>query len=837
MINNKFKIILFTIGLISLLYTILNYEKDDKLTKYLNKTTKSNLALFNSTYAAYEKEANLIYKLFINQDKVIDIYKDLQNATDIEKDILRETLYLLMKNNYATLAEFNVRQLHFHLSNNDSFLRMHKPQKYGDNLTDIRETVAYVNMNHKSINGFEEGRIYNGFRYVFPITGENGNHLGSVENSYNSKIFTEELANRFNMNSTLLVSEKIINKKVFQNEKLNYLSSPYQGFYYDKEVSDANDSKVISQETINKSLESINMGKPISIYDETVDKVTTYIPIKNPITNKVIASLIIKSDHPYIKNKLLNFYMSFLSLSLLVILIIFFIYREAKNHKIKRDLLRKKNAQMKEEVEKTKQALSKSFNVFSKNVIASDSDTQGAITYVSEALCRTSGFSKEELIGQQHSILLHVDNKDTLIEEILDDLKVNTTWAGEIKNTIKGGGFYWTRTAVFPKYDDNNQLVGYSSIWHDITSEKVKDEFMANMSHELRTPLNAIIGFSSILEKKQTEPRNKELSQTIHKSAQSLLGLINNILDLAKIDDSHFTLDTYDFDAYKELSSFSEQFEGLTHKKILNYTVNLDDSLKGVFYGDWDRISQIILNLLSNAIKFTPKDGLIEVSGDYKNDCFTLSVADNGIGMNKEVQDKIFKPFSQADGSTTRKYGGTGLGLSITQNLVELMGGRIELESQEGVGSTFKINLPLERLRDEGTDVEPELSEEDKEDSLEGHILIVEDNKTNQMLVKMLITDFGLTCDVANDGLEAIAIYDPLKHQLVLMDENMPNLNGLEAMKVIREKYKKETTPIIALTANTMKGDRERFLSLGMDEYLPKPIDEDELHKTLKSFL
>ena len=342
MINNKFKIILFTIGLISLLYTILNYEKDDKLTKYLNKTTKSNLALFNSTYAAYEKEANLIYKLFINQDKVIDIYKDLQNATDIEKDILRETLYLLMKNNYATLAEFNVRQLHFHLSNNDSFLRMHKPQKYGDNLTDIRETVAYVNMNHKSINGFEEGRIYNGFRYVFPITGENGNHLGSVENSYNSKIFTEELANRFNMNSTLLVSEKIINKKVFQNEKLNYLSSPYQGFYYDKEVSDANDSKVISQETINKSLESINMGKPISIYDETIDKVTTYIPIKNPITNKVIASLIIKSDHPYIKNKLLNFYMSFLSLSLLVILIIFFIYREAKNHKIKRDLLRKK---------------------------------------------------------------------------------------------------------------------------------------------------------------------------------------------------------------------------------------------------------------------------------------------------------------------------------------------------------------------------------------------------------------------------------------------------------------------------------------------------------------
>ena len=481
--------------------------------------------------------------------------------------------------------------------------------------------------------------------------------------------------------------------------------------------------------------------------------------------------------------------------------------------------------------------IEKYLDIIDINVIYSTTDLNGTITYASQAFCDISSYTKEELIGNTHRLIRHPEMPSTIYKELWETIKAGKVWEGEIKNKGKDGGFYWVKTIVAPEYDAEKNIVAYSSIRHDVTSQKAKDDFMANMSHELRTPLNAIIGFSSILNKKQTDAEHQELSNIINKSATSLLGLINDILDLAKIKNSHFSIDPYEFNLYNEFLEFSHQFEGLCHAKVLNYDVKINDTLKGTFFADWKRISQIILNLISNAIKFTPDDGTINVGGDYEDGLFIISISDNGIGMNKETQDKVFEPFTQADGSTTRKYGGTGLGLSITQDLVTLMNGKIKLESSEGVGTTFKVTLPLEKLHQELEDSQNQLSEENTEDNLSGHILIVEDNKTNQMLVKMLIEDFGLTCDIANDGLEAVAIYQPQKHQVVLMDENMPNMNGIEAMLSIKEKYKEKTTPIIALTANAMQGDRERFLNLGMDGYVSKPIKEKQLYEALKEFL
>ena len=836
---------LLLIVLVSLLYIALNYEKDDKITKYLHETTKSYSAFYQSTYTQHKEQAMLIYKLLIQQDDIISIYKALENANEAQKDRLRDKLYTLINENYKKLEVFNVRQLHFHLSNNDSFLRMHRPEKYGDNLTSVRQTIAYVNKNHKEIDGFEEGRVYNGFRFVFPIRDKNAKHLGSVENSYSANNFTKHLMDRYNVSSDFLVSKEVVDSKVFKSEKSNYINSPYEGFYCDKQVHAerqkyslaSQNEKKISENVVNKALEHIRMGKSISIYDKSTTQVITYLPITNPITKKVVASLVIKTQHKYIQNKLYNFYTAFGVISLLIFLMMFTVYREVKNSLARSNTLIAKNEEMKEEVIKAKKTLSKSLQVFSTNVIASDSDTKGIITYASDALCEISGYTKDELIGQPHSILRHPDTNNKLFQEMWDALKEEKSWKGNMKNAKKDGSFYWVSNKIVPRHDENHKLIGYSSIRHDITSAKAKEEFMANMSHELRTPLNAIIGFSSILEKKQLDLGDKKLSSTINKSALSLLKLINDILDLAKIEDSNFKIELYQFNAYNEFTEFSEQFEGLTHKKFLHYDVKVDNDLKGTFYGDWNRISQVILNIVSNAIKFTPQGGLIKVSGDYKDGFFILSIADNGIGMNQEVQDKIFQAFAQADGTTTRKYGGTGLGLSITQNLVGLMNGSIQVQSEEGKGTTFTVTIPLIKLQDK-EDIQIDIvEEEDKENTLDGHVLIVEDNKTNQMLVKMLVEDFGLTCDIANDGVDAVAMYDPQKHLLVLMDENMPNLNGLGAMKAIKEKYKEETTPIIALTANTMAGDKERFLSEGMDGYISKPIDEDTLYKVLKKFL
>lgn len=369
-------------------------------------------------------------------------------------------------------------------------------------------------------------------------------------------------------------------------------------------------------------------------------------------------------------------------------------------------------------------------------------------------------------------------------------------------------------------------------------ASKVKEQFMANMSHELRTPLNAIIGFSTILEKKIDDKKNKNFAKQIHKSGHSLLHLINDILDLSKIQNSNFTIEPYKFNAHKELEQLSTQFESLIIQKNITFINNIGDELKDLFLGDWHRINQIIINLISNAIKFTPKNGEIECKTNYQGNSLILKIIDNGIGMNKEVQEKIFTPFTQADGTITRKYGGTGLGLSITQSLVELMSGNIALTSKEGEGTTFIVSIPLEKVFQKQNDnVIQKVIKRENRSSLQGHILIVEDNKTNLMLIETLIKDFGLTCDIANDGVEAVNIYNPNQHSIVLMDENMPKMSGLEAMKILHEKYKERCTTIIALTANSMQGDREKFLEAGMDAYLTKPINDNLLYQKLKFFL
>jgi CheY-like chemotaxis protein len=237
---------------------------------------------------------------------------------------------------------------------------------------------------------------------------------------------------------------------------------------------------------------------------------------------------------------------------------------------------------------------------------------------------------------------------------------------------------------------------------------------------------------------------------------------------------------------------------------------------------------------MSNAIKFTPRGKNIIVSASYKNNKLSVIVADEGIGLSKDVQKKIFEPFKQADNSTTRKYGGTGLGLSIVLNLVEQMNGEIKIDSIEGKGSKFEIVLFIEKVNY----MQSKLKELDKiiKNKLNGHILVAEDNKTNQMLIGILLEELGLSYETVDDGIQAVEKFDNDKFDVVLMDENMPNLNGTEAMKEIRKLHGNKV-PIIALTANAMSGDKEKFLAAGMDGYISKPIDDDKLYNMLKSFL
>lgn len=491
-----------------------------------------------------------------------------------------------------------------------------------------------------------------------------------------------------------------------------------------------------------------------------------------------------------------------------------------------------------------------------------------------------------------------------------------------------------------------------------IRAEKVKSTFLANMSHEIRTPLNAIIGFTKILKRSKNIPAHEaEYLKIIDSSAENLLEIINDILDLSKVENEAIEFEHIAFNPIEEFEVVVELFSAKAVEKDIDFIFLIDPRLPYKVIGDPLRIKQVLSNLISNAIKFTKHKGIVEIcikliENNINNGkcsiCF--SVKDNGIGIPKNQQKNIFKPFTQADSSTTRNYGGTGLGLSISSKIVELMNSKIELESSEGKGSEFSFTLDLDikvisggvkdylhnlcigiyytdkktlkhlsrlkkylklfatvKIIKDKKDIPSSLDclfvfglETDIDDidvhiiSVQTHldensivdenlnvitmpinttkifnalakslnnsllninvqskpsevmkkynatVLVAEDNIVNQQLMEALLGFRGIKYKMANDGKEAVELYKTQKFDAVFMDSSMPRLSGLEATKQIRE-YEKNNglkhIPIIALTANAIKGDKERFLLSGMDEYMSKPIDENVLDRILKKYL
>jgi len=369
-------------------------------------------------------------------------------------------------------------------------------------------------------------------------------------------------------------------------------------------------------------------------------------------------------------------------------------------------------------------------------------------------------------------------------------------------------------------------------------ASKAKSEFLANMSHEIRTPLNAILGFIDLLKEKESDGEKLKYINTIQSSSTTLLGIINDILDFSKIESGNLNVEKVDFNTHQELGTLADLFRAKASEKSVSLTFNIDKEIPKALKSDPLRLKQIIANMLSNAIKFTPRNGRIELLIKYtENQHLLVSVKDNGIGIAEDKQADIFKAFSQAESSTTRKYGGTGLGLAISAKLVSMLGGQLKLESQLEHGSRFYFEIPVEV----GVYKEPKKVKANEYDAIKGKkILLVEDNKANQMFMSLILKKFGLIFDMANDGIEAVTAYKKDFYDLVLMDENMPNLNGIEATKQILDFEKEQNmhhTPIVALTANALKGDRERFLEAGMDEYLTKPLDKEKLAIVLNNFL
>jgi signal transduction histidine kinase len=368
-----------------------------------------------------------------------------------------------------------------------------------------------------------------------------------------------------------------------------------------------------------------------------------------------------------------------------------------------------------------------------------------------------------------------------------------------------------------------------------------KNHFLANMSHEIRTPLNAINGFIRLLSEEEEDPEKKNYLKIILDSSDSLLLIISDILDLSKIESGKFRLEKANFSPKESLVNVGKLFQAKAQQQGITLEVFCDEAMPDTLYSDALRIKQIAFNLLSNAIKFTQKGGKADCSIAYHDGLLILKVKDNGIGIPEEEQEHIFEPFSQVDDSTSRLFGGTGLGLSISIKLAHMLGGTLEVESDEGEGSTFTLAVPAPQSTRSASSLEKHAKSHFHEASThKAHILIVEDNEANAMFVGIALKKVGMTYDVATNGLEAIAKFESEHYDLILMDENMPKLSGIGATKAILDHEKQREqhhTPIVALTANAISGDRERFLKAGMDGYLSKPIDPNVLITTICTFL
>ncbi|MFM2139240.1 MAG: hypothetical protein RJA57_1547 [Bacteroidota bacterium] len=487
-------------------------------------------------------------------------------------------------------------------------------------------------------------------------------------------------------------------------------------------------------------------------------------------------------------------------------------------------------------------------------------DMNGKILKANHLFCAATGYEESEIIGQNHKLFSSGVHDAGFWEQLWFTIKSGKVWRGEVCNRSKSGELFWLDTVINPILDESNTILQYLSISNLITDRKQTEEslakaktaaesslrakriFIANISHELRTPLHAILGMSEQLQKTLLEADDNSKVRMIRGSAQNLLEIINDIIDHTQAEEGKLKLRNGPFNLDLLVRETYELLQGSAEAKGIKFQLNSLCKSDGICTGDAVRLRQVLINIVSNAIKFTEKgtvalDYDCEVTeGGICHAAFTCT--DTGIGISDDMQQRIFTQFTQEEEGFQRRYGGSGLGLYISKEIIDRMEGEIQVKSKKGVGTQITIRIPFQwhsgRFHSTRT---PDQRDYSSLDLSRKRILLAEDNLLNRELVKMMLSPFNPAIDVVINGQEAIDRINQFTYDLVLMDIQMPDMDGIAAVERIRQLHMYRYTPVIAVTANAIISDLKMYLECGFTDYLTKPFTQHQLLEKITQYL
>ncbi|NWG31075.1 MAG: response regulator [Rhodocyclaceae bacterium] len=811
------------------------------------------LDVIETAYRAAIEQHRLVavtlFQTYLEQPEVLRLIA-AGSAGDAETAALaRGQVYRRLASTYDRLAAQGIRQMQVFTADGKSFLRLHQPDRYGDSLLGVRPSIRIVTQEKRPVVGFEVGRLFSGFRFVFPLRLE-GEFIGAAEIAVGFKTLRgvlERIAPTHEY--ALILAREAASGIVWQESASLYGPSDISPRYL------VEDPKLELPDTAPRSptqraIDTVLAGDADvaaalqerrrfarAVFHDDEWWVAAFVPIRDVAGEHAgylvgyapVASVVaIERDFRW---QLVLALITSAALALAA-------WRLA--------VAQRRLADEREELATITSTMGDALYL---------SDEQGTVRFVNPAFVELLGWTPERVVGDNGHRIFHQPPHalgEQVPCEILSAVAHGRRYVGE-ETFYRADGQPLPVEVVAAPIFEGGRYRGSVTVFRDISlrreteqalvsakdaaeaAARAKSEFLANMSHEIRTPMNGVIGMAELLLDTPLSSEQREQVETIRDSAGHLLGVLNDILDLSKIEAGAFSLHRAPFSPRELLGGLYRLFLPLAQQKGLRLTSDCAENVPESLLGDELRIRQVMVNLIGNAIKFTERGDVVVTFG-WHDGRLRGEVRDSGIGIDAGTRARLFEPFAQADASTTRRYGGTGLGLALSRRLIELMEGEIGVDSQPGKGSTFWFELPCSMTA---------ATKPLNHDAPVAHrgqrarILLAEDNAVNRRIAEAMLGRLGYEVTSVADGRQAVEAWEAGDFDLVLMDCMMPELDGYAATGEIRrrEAIRGGHVPIIALTASVLEADRDRSFQAGMDDFLAKPVTRQALEEKLAQWL